>query len=291
VRLALIGETLIHKFIYPGHLNGFDRKLMIEQGGWMADMHDSGDGLPYDEAVRIVAIASPDPSARAIAATCGVEHYFTAVEQLPPDLVDGVLILENDGAKHLDMALPYLRRGQFVYIDKPVALSLSDVVKMQQAALESGATVLAGSALRYSPKVQEAAAYMRTKRPSGVVIVGPGTWYDYACHTVETLVALFGPDVVRHQQLGTAEAGQVILEWADGMLATVLFGAHFQPLFRIQAYFSDEAREWVIDDARAYYSGLSHAIVRAVKGEEKPQPWEDALAITRILEDVGKLYS
>lgn len=291
-RLGLIGDTLVHKFIYPGHINGYDVTLMEQLGGWMADMHRGGSGAPLHAGMRIVAIASPDREAGAIAKVCGIDEIYDSVAGLDPDSVEGVLILEQDGGKHLEMARPFLERGQFVYIDKPIALTMADLSAMETLARAHGATVMMGSALRYSPTLQAAATYVADKRPSALTIVGPGTWYDYACHTVEALVVLRGPALVTQRQLGTAEAGTVLLEWEDGLIATVMFGRHFQPLFRVQALFPDESREWLIDDAVAYYRGLVQAMfARALGGMGgMVDPWVDARAITRILQDVGDAY-
>lgn len=290
-KLAIIGDTLVHKFIYPGHLNGFDPALMRELGGWMADMHAGSDGAALSHEVGVVAIASSDKSAQDIARACRIERCLPDAQALLPTDVDGVLILEQDGGKHLSLAAPYLAQGKFVYIDKPIALSVADLQEMQRLAARGGARVMAGSALRYSPKLKEAARYMKDKRPSGVTIVGPGTWYDYACHTVEALVVLLGPGIVRHVQLGTEEAGTVLLEWEDGLIASVLFGRHYEPLFRIHAYFADEMLSWTIDDARAYYRNLAEAIASSVTGCVAPDPWPDAFAITRVLEAVGTSYA
>ncbi|MCY0876971.1 MAG: Gfo/Idh/MocA family oxidoreductase [Firmicutes bacterium] len=290
-RLALIGDTLVHKFIYPGHLQGFDPVLMRQLGGWMADMHADHDGTPMSPDVCLVAVASRDPSAADIARACRIERVLPDARDLSPDEVDGVLILEQDGAKHLALAAPYLAQGKFVYIDKPIALSVTDLAEMQKMALTTGARVMAGSALRYSPKLQEAAAYIKSKRPTGVTIVGPGTWYDYACHTVEALVVMLGPDIVRHTQLGSREAGTVLLEWADGLTACVLFGRRYEPLFRIHTYFTDEMKAWTIDDAAAYYRGLAQALVGAISGDQPAIAWEDAWAITRVIEEVGATYA
>lgn len=289
INLAVVGETLIHKFIYPGHLNGFSPADMNALGGWMADMHKGRDGAPLDPDVRVTVIASPDQeSAAAIAKACLIERVLPSVEALSPDAVDGVIILENDGNKHLPFARPFLEAGKFVYMDKPVAERIADVEEMRRLAERSGATVMGGSALRYSGVVAEAKAYMEQKAPTSVSIVGPGSWYEYACHPVETLEAIFGSRVRRVRGLGDLNRGAVAVEWESGLAAAVLFGQGHQPQFTIHAHFKDETKEWIVNDARAYYLGLSIAIARAAKGEKAHDDWADMMAVTRILEEGGR---
>ncbi len=291
-RLAVIGHQLTHKFIYPGHINGFDVDKMRQFGGWMADMHRGRDGSPLNRDVRVVAIASSDASAGEIAEACFIDHVYKTVEELPPDSVDGVLILENDGAKHLQLARPFLERGKFVYCDKPVATTVSDLEEMQRLAMQNDAIWMGGSALRYSPKLQAATRFIAQKRPTGLTIVGPGTWYDYACHTVEALQVLFGNTIVSVQPVGNLSAGAVAIQWQDGALATLLFGRGYEPLFRIHAFFMDEMKEWIIDDAYDYYLSLSKVLVQRLyqlpSDVEQLHPWEDLHAITSLLETVGR---
>ena len=120
-RLALVGVEIIHKFIYPGYINGFDPDLMERDGGWMAALFRGRDPQPIDPEVRVVAIASPDRESRdRIARATRIDTAVDRPGELPLDDLDGVLVMEGQGWRHLELARPFLERGRFVYFDKPV---------------------------------------------------------------------------------------------------------------------------------------------------------------------------
>ena len=56
----------------------------------------------------------------------GVEIVDSIAELLPR--VDAVLLETNDGRPHLRQALPVLKGGKRMFIDKPMAASLVDVI-------------------------------------------------------------------------------------------------------------------------------------------------------------------
>src|SRR5690554_571918 len=65
------------------------------------------------------------------------------------DMVDVVMIETNDGRPHLEEVLPALKAGKTVFVDKPVAATLSQVLQLYQKAAEYNVPVFTSSALRY----------------------------------------------------------------------------------------------------------------------------------------------
>ncbi len=292
IRLDDIGDPLIHAFVYPGHINGFSAQEMSAFGGWMNDMHADRSGDPLDPEIRITVIASPDKErATRIAAACRIDTVYDRIADLDPASVDGVLILEDDGTKHPTLALPFLEQGKFVFLDKPVAVSADDASTLASAARRHGARLTGGSALRYSPRVAAAREACAAERPGSVTISGPGRWFNYACHTVEVLEALFGLSGVELCAIGKEERGAALLRWPDGMTASVSFGGGHQPLFILRAEYRDRTETWVIDDARQYYLGLSQTIVSVAAGRADPPPADSFVEIARVLEQGGALLS
>src|SRR5437660_554110 len=70
----------------------------------------------------------------------GVEIVGSIDELLPR--VDAVLLETNDGRPHAEQVLPVLRAGKPVFVDKPVAGSLVDVVRIYDAATNYRALVV-----------------------------------------------------------------------------------------------------------------------------------------------------
>ena len=69
------------------------------------------------------------------------------------DKVDVVLLESVDGRKHLEQAEPVLKARKPVFIDKPVAGSLADALRIYRLAEQYGTPCFSSSSLRYSPSL------------------------------------------------------------------------------------------------------------------------------------------
>ena len=98
--------------------------------------------------------------------------------------VDVVMLETNDGRPHLAQALPVLRSGKTLFIDKPVGGTLVDTIVIFEMARHYQVPIFSSSALRYGKDVQEIRAGKRGKgdrlqylltlsraQPSGSVLV------------------------------------------------------------------------------------------------------------------------
>jgi hypothetical protein len=79
----------------------------------------------------------------------GVEIVGT-IEELCQK-VDGVMLESVDGRPHLEQVRPVLAAKKPVFIDKPVAGSLSHVLEIFRLAKEAGVPCWSSSSLRYTP--------------------------------------------------------------------------------------------------------------------------------------------
>ncbi|MBC7820504.1 MAG: Gfo/Idh/MocA family oxidoreductase, partial [Planctomycetaceae bacterium] len=120
---------------------------------------------PKPEAVgcRIVA-AYPKGSPDIESSTKRVPEYTEKVKALGVEIVDSVdelvkrvdvVFLEsNDGRVHWEQIQPVLKAGKPVFIDKPIAGSLADTIRIMDAAKKAKVPVFGSSALRYGKNTQ-----------------------------------------------------------------------------------------------------------------------------------------
>ena len=156
----------------------------------------------------------------------GVTLFSTIEEMLPH--VDGILLTSVDGRPHLEQARLVIEAGIPLYIDKPMAGSLADVIRMFRLAEEHNVPMFSSSALRYQAETQR----IRNERPFGNVLSAT-TWgpsgpsaarqpdlFHYGVHTVESLFTLMGTGV----QTVTRTQGQtsdiVVGVWEGGRVGT-----------------------------------------------------------------------
>ncbi len=156
--------------------------------------------------------------------TMGVEIVDTIEAMLPK--VDAVMLLSIDGRSHLKQAMPVLAAKKPIFIDKPVAASLTDVVRIYNLAQKTGTPCFSSSSLRYGP------ATVRMLKESGVgQIFGcdayssnaplepshPDLFY-YGIHGCEILFTIMGPGCKKVSRVNTPTADLAAGVWADGRL-------------------------------------------------------------------------
>lgn len=155
----------------------------------------------------------------------GVE-IVSSIEELCKK-VDGVLLESVDGRPHLEQVKPVLNAKKPVFVDKPMAGSLTEVIEIFRLAKEAGVPCWSSSSLRYSPGI----ASVRTDPEFGGVM-GCDAFspcpleehhpdlYWYGIHGVETLFTVMGPGCETVQRAQTKDFEHVTGVWKDGRIGT-----------------------------------------------------------------------
>ena len=97
----------------------------------------------------IVSSTSRREKITAEVAATGVEVVDSIAALLPR--VDGVLLETNDGRPHLYQARQVIAAGKPLFVDKPVAASLADVLTIYRLAEEANVPIFSSSTLRFAP--------------------------------------------------------------------------------------------------------------------------------------------
>jgi len=136
--------------------------------------------------------------------------------------VDAVLLESNDGRVHLEQLRPCLKAKKPVFIDKPVAGSLADVVTIFEEAKAAGVPVFSSSGLRFAKATQEVrkgslgkVLHAETISPAHLETTHPDLFW-YGIHGVESLVTLMGPGAEKVKRGATADGKiEVTVTWKD----------------------------------------------------------------------------
>jgi predicted dehydrogenase len=141
--------------------------------------------------------------------------------------VDGVLLTSVDGRPHLDQIRPVLAAKKPVYVDKPMAGSLADVIEIFRLAKEAGVPCWSSSSLRFSPGILG----MRSSEEVGDVLgcdaFSPCSLephhpdlYWYGVHGVEILFTIMGTGCESVQRVQTDGYEFVVGVWQGGRIGT-----------------------------------------------------------------------
>lgn len=163
-----------------------------------------------------------------------IEGYTTQVKELGVEIVDSidallpkmdvVLLETNDGRRHLEQALPVLKAGKTMFIDKPMAASLADAMAIFEAARHYQVPVFSASSLRYIKGMEE------VKNGAAGKILGAETYspcplekthpdfFWYGIHGVETLFTAMGTGCQSVVRVTTADTDVAVGTWQDGRI-------------------------------------------------------------------------
>jgi predicted dehydrogenase len=141
--------------------------------------------------------------------------------------VDVVLLESVDGRKHLEQAESVLKARKPVFIDKPVAGSLADAVRIYRLAEQTGTPCFSSSSLRYSPPVRKLKVDPKVGEVVGCDAYGPcpvevhhPDLFWYGIHGVETLFTVMGTGCVSVTRVRTDGTELATGTWEGGRVGT-----------------------------------------------------------------------
>lgn len=215
-KIGIIGLDTSHSIAFTKALNGADQpaifrgyKVVAAYPRGSADIESSTKRIPtYVEEVKAM----------------GVEIVPSISDLLKK--VDFVLLETNDGRPRLQQAMEVLKAGKPMFIDKPVAASLKDVIAIYNAAEKLKVPVFSSSSLRYMESVQDVIKG-KIGKVMGADTYSPAVlekthpdFFWYGIHGVEILYTLMGTGCEKVTRIGTENTDVVVGTWKDGRIGT-----------------------------------------------------------------------
>lgn len=141
--------------------------------------------------------------------------------------VDVVFLESNDGRVHLEQLRPVLAANKPVFIDKPIAGSLADVLRIFDEAKKSGTPLFCSSSLRFGKETQAVrngsigkVNSAETTSPASLEPTHPDLYW-YGVHGCESLFTVMGTGCVSVKRGTTADGKiEVIGTWEGGRTGT-----------------------------------------------------------------------
>lgn len=147
--------------------------------------------------------------------------------------VDAVMLHTTDGRRRLQLALQIIHSGKPLWMNKPLAHELADVIAIFRAAEALGVPVFSASSLRYVPHAIE----IRNGRYGpvlGATAYSPAhldkrhaDFFWYGIHGVETLFTVMGPGCRSVVRTHTEDTDVITGVWDDGRVGTVRGGRNW----------------------------------------------------------------
>lgn len=224
-----------HPYSWSAIFNGYDPVAMEDCGfpvipRYLAQQQFPKDAIAEGKVTHVWAQDKRIASHIAKAALIDnvVNHYTDMIGQ-----VDGVLLARDNAETHYEFAAPFLNAGIPIYIDKPLALSVTEAKQLIDLQQYPG-QLFSCSALRYAKEFKlsesELAQLGRLRHIHATV---PKDWDKYAVHVIEPLLMLAKErgTIVRTQAWRNKDATTLAVEFSEGLQVLVsTLGSSTAPL-------------------------------------------------------------
>ena len=277
IRVGIVGTNTSHAAVFAGLLNGTpnegDDSAAAVAGAKVVGVWSSGkEGL-----------SGAHPDAAQLADRFVIDRVVGRPEELV-DAVDLALVLDDldGGVLHPELARPFLEAGTATYIDKPMALRPSDARALFDLADRHGGPLLSCSALRFANELGR----LRSDglgRPSSLISVGPGDWYNYGIHAVEAAVTVCGPGARSVLQLHSPDKDLTTISRADGVQLVISTLRDARTPFHLTVYGSEGYAQTEVSDYAGFYANTMRAAVAMAETRQPPVDRRETLEVLEIL--------
>jgi hypothetical protein len=142
--------------------------------------------------------------------------------------VDAVMLLSVDARQHVEQIRPVFAAKKPVYIDKPMAASLKDVMEISKLSRKSGVPFFSSSSQRFSKTIVDLCGDSTIGHVEGAITFGPmpiepylPDLFWYGVHSVESLYTLMGTGCERVARVHTDGEDSVTGLWKDGRIGEI----------------------------------------------------------------------
>lgn len=204
--------------------------------------------------------------------------------------VDAILILSVDGRPHLSQVRDVIASGKPVFLDKPVAASLKDVVEIYKLADAAKVPLFSSSAVRWYPGVIEVASAEPTPAlsalsygPAPILPFHPDLFF-YGIHPVEALFTVMGSGCQQVQRVTTPATSVATGLWEGGRLGT-LHASHSQPIGSTSYKLVRFGQKGVFEQkSQGDYTPMLREILKFFQSKQAPISAKQTLEIYAFME-------
>jgi len=271
IKIGVVGmsEGNGHPYSWSAIINGnYNEKLMTECGYPVIPVYlgANRDTLGIDGA-KVTHIWTQD---RKVSEHCAAASLIDNVVDNLEDLigqVDAVLLARDDPENHVDMAKPFIEADVALFIDKPLAITWTDLDYFSKQH-GSGKFIMSCSSMRYSEGVQSGKAELDSLGQIELVVaVGKKDWRKYAVHYLEGVFALLNdPKAVAVKHISKSGRDIAYIEFENGVIATVHVFMNIAPGGELNLY----GRKGNLQvDHGGSYTAFKNSLVEVVRSFEQ----------------------
>ena len=291
MKLGIIGMSKGngHPYSWSAIFNGYDAEFMVDCPfpvipEYLSKRKFPEDGLGHLGVVTHVWTQDRSTSEH-IAKAAKIEKVVDQQEDMLGE-IDAVLLARDDAENHYDMALPFLKSGIPIYIDKPLALSVGEAERLL-AAQEYEDQIFSCSPLRYA---EELTLTEEEKQKTGKILhveaSTPKAWNNYAVHLIDPILKQMR-DRGELKKISGSERSEIkssLVEW-ESLTAFLKTTGKIAIPFKIQYFGENGTVEKNSVDAFTCFKKALLKFINLNKGEDRNIRREETLETIRIIEE------
>lgn len=208
--------------------------------------------------------------------------------------VDGVMVLNINGHRHLELAIGPIARGMPTYIDKPLTCSIDQARSLLAMTRQYKARCYSASSLRFITEIPKL-----NKESLGRIVaidafgngelldMMPDLWH-YGCHCIEMVDAIFawagqGPGVKRISAIRFPDRHLADLEYHDGRYVRMRMERAGAWSFGATVHGDKGVQQFVVDFGPVY-TRLVEGMTRFFEGGPAPVELRDIVENVAVME-------
>lgn len=208
--------------------------------------------------------------------------------------VDGVMVLNINGHRHLELSIGPIAKGMPTYIDKPLTCSTDQARSLLAMTRQYNARCYSASSLRFITEIPK----LDKEKLGDIVAIDafgngelldmmPHLWH-YGCHSIEMVDAIFrwsgqGPGVARVSAIATKDYHLLDLQYRDGRLARLRMDRAGAWAFGATVHGTKNVQQFVVDFAPVY-SRLVEGMVKFFEGGAAPVDLREIVENVAVME-------
>jgi len=204
--------------------------------------------------------------------------------------VDGVLILHDDGSKHLELAKRFAPFGKPMFVDKPFETTAEKARALVDECRHYSTPVLSASSLRFSKELTEALVSDGGGAITSAMAYSPYSpkptmpgWIYYAVHCVEPLFQILGKGCTQLSCLPGDLGPVAIGEWSGGR--TGIAKATARPNWSYGfAIWREKADQLAVVDTQYIYPALLAQVKAFIETGTSPVDPDQSVQVVAFME-------
>jgi len=210
------------------------------------------------------------------------------------DFCDAIMVVTRNGDNHVTLALPFLRKGYPVFLDKPVCISKEDIAVLENEVQQQNCIIAGGSGMQHNRSLKELKQLMDSGEVGEVKgvslnhngdIDSPyGGIFFYACHGVEMMLQLLGKEPKSVQTNVLAHDQFSVFVKYENQFANLMMTSGYQDYF-VNVYGEKKNIAYRIDADDIFRETMIH-FAKQIREHRITKSVDDLVRHVRVLQAI-----